>query len=319
MTHSLEGREEGGVAVKLIKIILGKDDIQNVDTFRDILYYHIQQVKEVGLHYAVKEQRDNEFVYFNCQFWPVFEHTMETHEGYRRSVSHAVAEYIVTCKEEEVLKEILAGEFHYVLEEDQNRILPFVYSLLQDNEYGEKIDSLHKDRVNDQIAEKVIDYLWLEHTLTIDGFVRFRLKEQWEQWRQLIEHAVEEYLADKEYKEFIRLVRYSLCAQDPKTKRMHILHIDDRNIQLFNENWQQVALENPEHFTFLERRPNTNYEDMLLGALIYMAPQQLIIHTDQENHHIIYTLKRIFEQRVEICSRCLDCHTKFSQSIDYNV
>ncbi|HJV45118.1 MAG TPA: putative sporulation protein YtxC [Bacillota bacterium] len=296
--------------MKLFKIILGKEDFQNVDAFRNILYSGLQQSKEACLYHSVKEILDKDFICFHCQFWPTMEHTFETQEYIRKSISTVIAEYIVEFKEEEALKELLAQEFGYDLTIEQHRILDFIHSILQGSDFGERSERIHKDLMKKKIMEKAMDYLWVEHTLTLDGFVRFRLKEQWEEWRLLAQQGIEEYLADEEYKEFIGFVRFCLSAQEAKTKLLHIVHIDDQNLQLFNEGWQHVSTEKQDELFSYWNQSRKNYEDLLLSELIYIAPEQLIIHTDQEQHHIIYTLKRIFDKRVNICHHCSDCCTR---------
>lgn len=302
--------------MKLKKIILGKEDLVNVDTFRNIVPQYLEQAREVGLNYSVKELRDKDFVTFQFQFWPFYEHTIDTLDFIRTAISQVVSDYIVNYKEEEILKEILTQEFGYHSEEEQQQIISYVYSGIEVSQFEETSDNLHKNILRKNIIEKAMDYFCLEHTLTMDGFIRFRLKDQWGQWRSLVEHAVDEYLAEKEYKEFIQLARLFLTNQDTKTRLLHIVHIDDRNLQMYSESWHRMSLEKQEQIAFFENR-SKSYEDLLIGSIIHFAPEHIVIHTDQENHHIIYTLKRIFDQRTTICNKCLDCYPRIYESLDY--
>jgi hypothetical protein len=53
----------------------------------------------------------------------------------------------------------------------------------------------------------------------LDGFLSFRLKEYRGRLAEVVDKAVDEYMMDMEYKEFIRVLRYFVDVQEAQSMR----------------------------------------------------------------------------------------------------
>ena len=70
-----------------------------------------------------------------------------------------------------------------------------------------------------QITEKIKEYLDKNDELILDGFINFRLKDYMLEIEGLVDDAVDDFLMEKEYLEFIRLLRYLWTFKNLKLKR----------------------------------------------------------------------------------------------------
>ncbi|MBP1930322.1 putative sporulation protein YtxC [Ammoniphilus resinae] len=296
--------------MKLYKIVM-KKEIQPLPHFEEIVKNNFMILGEntKTFQYEVERRDDMDWTYYYCRFWPRFEHTIEFFDQIYAIITQSISEYIMNCKEEEVIRDILTQEFGFKSIEEQDQVLPFVFHLLNEEEYGGEGELERKRRMQEKIKKKAEDFLLLENTLAIDGFIRFRLKEEWEEWKLVTEHAVDEFLMDKEYKEFIEFVRHLVSIQVPTIELLHVIHIDDKNFWLFDQDWQEISTMSSGNGLLAEGENKVHYEELVLSQLISIAPHHIILHTDQENHHIIYTIKKVFEDKIAICRDCQGCQS----------
>jgi len=299
--------------MKLYRIVV-KKETQPLPHFKEIVKNNFTILGERGktLQFEVERREDSEWTYYYCRFWPRFEHTIEFFDQVYAIITESISEYIINFKEEDIIRDILAQEFGFKNVEEQNQILPFVFHLLNEEDYGGK-EIKRKRRIQEKIKQKAEEFLLLENTLAIDGFIRFRLKEEWEEWKLVTEHAVDEYLMDREYKEFIEFVRHLVSTQEPTIELLHVIHIDDKNLWLFDGNWQEISTMSGEKGFLLEGESKVHYEELVLSQLITIAPHNITLHTDQENHHIIYTIKKVFADKIDICNGCQGCQPFISK------
>ena len=62
-----------------------------------------------------------------------------------------------------------------------------------------------------------------ENFIIIDGFVNFRLTDYIKELGDIADKAVEEYIAEREYNEFIKLLRYFVEIQESKLDTINII------------------------------------------------------------------------------------------------
>jgi putative sporulation protein YtxC len=58
--------------------------------------------------------------------------------------------------------------------------------------------------------------------LNIEGFYNFRMRSFQRELQQALDSAIDIHFAEKEYREFIRLLKYFLHMQQPKIELLHL-------------------------------------------------------------------------------------------------
>ncbi|WP_134699921.1 putative sporulation protein YtxC [Ammoniphilus sp. YIM 78166] len=297
--------------MKLFQLVVSKSETK-VSLLSGILHKEFSKLQSHAINYRIKEQVEQDRIHFYCQFWPITEHTIDTFDRIREAVGHSVANFIVEHKERDLLREVLIHEFGLTQEEQIEDIIRYTYFLLNTDEHGEDIETERALTLRKNIASRVVEYFLHENQLFFEGFIRFRLKDQYDAWRTTIEHAIDEYWVEKENKDFFGLIKQFLSSKQPGPPLVHLVHIDDRNLFLYDQQWSSISAQSVELIPTELFVGQLGNQDLILHLLISLAPARITIHTVQPNHHIIYTIKQIFEPSAEVCNHCSYCQRFFS-------
>jgi putative sporulation protein YtxC len=169
---------------------------------------------------------------------------------------------------------------------------------------------------NQELEACIADYLIHNRTFLVEGFVRFRLREFEKDRYRAIEQAIDEYLMDQEYREFIQLIRYFLDMQTSCLPLIHLLYgqkgvlfIDSDGNPIREFEWQSYSLGNWEH--------ELHFDDLVISSLIQLAPLKVRVHSKQGVRLplIVDTVFDIFENRAQLCPGCTLCHA--DEEVDF--
>ena len=214
-------------------------------------------------------------------------------------IAEILGDWIVKNLEPSVIEEILSSEF-CADNNDKQKILD---SVDKKNGYVEKFCN------RKCIVKKLTQYLSKENSIIIEGFVRFRLTEYRERLCAKVYEAIEELWLEREYREFIELLKLYISNLAPMIDLIQIKKNSDGKFEFFDLSKKKIEI-NIEKSTpqdpieiFL-----TN-DDMLLSILIALAPRRIILHESEnvKNKNIIKTFEEIFGKRFSLCGGCDFC------------
>lgn len=217
-----------------------------------------------------------------------------------------IARYIVEVREEEIAMELAVKEYPFSSDEEERAVEACVRSLLAGSEREAR---LARERRIKGIQDKLTGYLQANSYLDLDGFIRFRLQEYRNQLREAIETALEEYLLDQQYEQFIRLLQSFVKFQEPLTPLVHLMHNGDREFSVLNEQFTKINASVPGGVVAQMADQEMELEDRIVSTLISLSPCRILIHTRHPESLIISTIRRIFGDRVQLCLHCPQCHT----------
>jgi putative sporulation protein YtxC len=118
----------------------------------------------------------------------------------------------------------------------------------------------------------------------------------------ICEDALEEYLIEKDYDEFISVLRYFINVQETKIDILKVYIRKDNSFILYDKNDNIIENENDEELINMFIKENLNYEDFLISTLLSLCPNHIIIYDSlktNSSREIIDTIKAIFEEKVE--------------------
>lgn len=154
------------------------------------------------------------------------------------------------------------------------------------------------------IIQKIIECIEENKEINIKGFITFRMKELLEDLESIIDKVVESYMVEKEYNEFINLLKYFVEIQDSKIEKVNILIQKDGSYKVEDEIGNNIMDTLFSDLSEAKFTGNVNVEDMLISGLITNAPKSVIIHGAENciNKEVIDTIKKVFEDRAIICN-----------------
>lgn len=223
-----------------------------------------------------------------------------------KSVSKAIANFVIEEKEQRFLRYIITKDYGYNQQDEIDHILEYCNQFLNGIEESESGQAAKKLRLQ-KVMTKVQNYLE-EHThINIEGFMRFRLRSYLEELNDIVEYAIDEFLMEKQYQEFISLLKYFVYIQEAKIPVAHLMHRGGHEFTLLNESMQPIDTDQYENFTVELLDKEINFEDMIVSALITVSPQKVYIHTREPEMQVIKTILNIFENRSLLCINCKSC------------
>ena len=238
-------------------------------------------------------------------------------DSYNEKIKNTIYLYISNILYSVVVKEYRKKElFNYLMEN---------YFFLKQNEaieVEEKIIKVleNKEKVTDEkmvycvnkintIIEKIKECLEENEVINIKGFITFRMKELREDIECIIDKIVEAYMIEKEYKEFIKLLKYFVDIQESKIDRIDIYIQDDGGYILNDGLGNDIFEEFVKEIYECKIDTEANIEDIIISGLITNAPKEVVIHNKEKatNLEFIDTIKNVFDERVTFCTGCSKC------------
>ncbi|NMB26753.1 MAG: hypothetical protein GX987_01715 [Tissierellia bacterium] len=167
---------------------------------------------------------------------------------------------------------------------------------------------LNKDNFiieKEYLSNKIKDYIIETPFIWVDGFIQFRLKELDLFINLAIDKGIEEFTAEKEYKEFIKILQYFVDVQEPKYDFINLVFndkeyklLDERDNLIDNDFFSDIVAEIDDE--------GISKEDLLISSLIVIAPKKIIIHLEENdiNRDVIRVITNVFQDRVYFCFDC---------------
>ncbi|WP_229745635.1 sporulation protein YtxC [Pullulanibacillus pueri] len=217
-------------------------------------------------------------------------------EQLKDALTDALADYMIEFYEEQWLIHILKHTFYFTDEGDQEDILNIVRAIF-DGEKQElpKVDTLPSRY---QMMREAIRGLFLEHSsFSFQSLETFRLNDYFECLTETVELAIDEFKLQQEYGAFVDKLRRIVKAYRPLHHTIYA--VDKDSYVLYDEHYR--IIDDPgavRSFYPLLKQWGIEAEPSLLLTLIGLAPVNIYIFTDRIEDSMMYTLQKVFEERV---------------------
>lgn len=272
---------------------------------RENLFNELNYLSCEGIKLNVSENDAGKFLFLNCAVDDDNEALRESHETELRNyLAGVITNLLINDLTKKFMSRMLKTKYNCLDEKDNQEITQNAYSFLNELHDNPNGDGKIAERYN-RIFNEVSRYLENNSQLYMEGFLRFRLKDYFQEVVEATEKAVDTFLMEKEYHEFIQLLRYFVEIQEPKIDEVHVLVQSDQEVYFLDETSQPVKPDQI-HTVLNEFDQEIEYEDWLLSALITIAPKKIILHITAESD-MVQTILNVFEPRVIVCKGCNFC------------
>lgn len=271
---------------------------------RENLFNELNYLGREGVKVNLSEQTAGKFLVLNCALDDTSEDKKNPAEKMFRSyLANIITDLLMNHLTKVFMLRILKNKYQCFDEADTTSITQNAYASL--NNLYTTDDMENTLARHNRVFNEVHQYLDQNSNLYLEGFLRFRLKDYFQEVEESIEKAVDTFLMEKEYREFIRLLRYFVEIQEPKIDEVHV-QIQSKEAIYFLDEANQPIMPDQIHRSSRDGEQEIDYEDWLLGALITMAPRKIILHLGAEVE-MAQTIISVFQPRVEICEGCAFC------------
>lgn len=226
--------------------------------------------------------------------------------------ANIIHETIVDNFETEMVKKILKENHSYFKENEIKEITDKCISVLNGSAALPGGDYLFSLNIKERMVKKIYEYISENTDIILEGFVRFRLKEFNSDLEDIVDRVVEEYLIEREYNEFIKLLKYFVDIQESRIDIVNIVAVYDGSYCMYDGMNNEITDELLKDLINEGVGGEISHDDMLVSSLITAAPRFIIIHnvSNIKNKEMLETIKSVFNDRVKICPGCSLCINK---------
>lgn len=288
----------------LLTITYDNDRDEIIDEIKEIKEYFNSKNVIIGVSESIVE---------NTHFVKIFSEGIEQNEKYIEKFNLHIAN---------ILYKIVTEEFY---NKEMYNFLTDTYFFLKYDEIKEIKDRCKEAFQNEgsildenmiycinrrnSIIEKIVECIEENKEINIKGFITFRMKELKQDLESITDKVVEKYMVEKEYNEFIKLLKYFVEIQENKIDEINIFVNTDGSYVMKDDKDKDISEELFSDISEARFTGTANLDDMLLSGLITNSPRKIIIHSVENcrNKELIDTIKNVFLDRVVFCNKCNVC------------
>ncbi len=262
-----------------------------------LLQYLLNELHSSGLENVCFSQK--QFRHYNN----VIIHYKGSHiNNFIDSISNILSYLVIDELEETFLKNIILQNYFYFDSLERKKILENCFDICCD-------DFTHYfERKFTFLANAFSAYLNENKSIILTGFIYFRLQTYFSILDEIVDKAVNEFMIEKEYLEFISLLKLYINSQNSETECLHLVYLKNKPI-LLDKNLNLIDIQ--EYFLDAKYLSDITFSsnDYLLNSLLNLLPKKLYIHLIEHSlDEFINTLILIFEKRAELCTDCPICN-----------
>lgn len=156
------------------------------------------------------------------------------------------------------------------------------------------------NKIND-IIENIKEFILENDYINIEGFITFRMKNFLKDIECIIDKVVEDYMIEKEYNEFIKLLKYFVDIQDCKLEEVNIIVQKNGSYEVKDSKGLNIFKDFLNEITDAAEVGIINTEDIIISGLITNVPKKIKIYNEEYciNKEFIQTIKSVFGEKVE--------------------
>lgn len=216
-------------------------------------------------------------------------------------ISYLLSFFVIDEIEDSLLKKCISKNYFYFNNAEKNKILEICYDLLSEN-YYDWFDKKFKS-----IYNSFLSYISKNKSIVLEGFINFRLQKYLSILDDFINESVNSYIIEKEYLEFISLLKLYVNSQQSNIDIVHLVYNSFDSILLDEQKNIIDTSDNLFNARFLSDISFSSH-DYALNTLLTLVPKKIYIHLiDNCIDNFINTLQLVFENRIQLCLDCDIC------------
>ena len=262
-----------------------------------------------SIHYLLNELNhiDLEHTCFSIKDLKHFKNIIIHYTGkdddlFLQKLSNILSFLVIDELEESLLNKLIFRNYFYFDLHERKGILNLCYDI-NANDF-----SYIFDKKLNSVQNCFYEYLLNNKSIVLDGFINFRLYDYMNILDNIVTEAVNQYVVEKEYNEFISLLKLYINSQNSTCNLVHLIYLKNESI-LLDENKEIINISKDIFNTKYLSDISFSSNDFTLNSLLTLLPKKIYIHIiDCYVDEFITTLQSIFENRLNICEDCSICN-----------
>lgn len=216
-------------------------------------------------------------------------------------VSCILACLVIDELEESFIKKLILKNYFYFDFNERKHIVEMCFDIFTDD------FNLYFDKKYNCLINDFESYLKNNKSIILNGFLNFRIKDYMSILEEVVDEAVNNFVIEKEYLEFISLLKMYVNSQESTCDVVHLIYNNENSI-LLDKDKNIINVSDDVFKAKYLSDISFSSNDYALNSLLTLIPKKIYIHLiDNCIDEFIHTLSLIFESRVEICTDCDIC------------
>lgn len=238
--------------------------------------------------------------YFSCKDFNHYTNIIIHYTGNDLDYFNSNIADLLTCLvfdnfEHDILKKVLFQNYFYFDSLEIKKVINICEEILCDS-----VDFSFENRY-DILFNNFYEHISSNNKLYLNSFLLFKNKNYFKYLSDSIDIAVNKFIIEREYLEFISLLRVYINTHSSGIDVVQ-LYYNSSASTLFDENNNIIDVKSDSFDMKYLSDISFSSNDYILNALLTLIPQKIIIHTsDRFIDEFINTLSLIFENRITIC------------------
>lgn len=224
------------------------------------------------------------------------------------SLKRVVLNFILTDWLYAAIEKRLQTLHPYLTDDEREYVALLAFHSLRKEE--DPIAGLTVKEWGQRLEESIHELAEQGSPIIIDGVVRFRLREYLVAVDSLLHELVEQFLTDREYEEFVSMLRYILDTQPASKQVLHVYCTEDL-VWISDEQGNLIRDHDVTNAAYqVSDDEDVNAEDLAMSILITRSPCSIVIHDAAKGApwpSFAETVERVFLQRATRCNGCTTC------------
>ena len=262
----------------------------------NLLNYLLNELKNVDLKNICFSE--NEFkIYKNV----IIHYSGNNETLFLSKISSILCFLVIDEVEETLLKRLIMQNYFYFDSIERNKILNICFDIMADD------FSMLFDKKFKILYDIFYEFLSNNRSIVLNGFINFRLKNYLTLLDEIVNEAVNSFVIEKEYLEFISLLKLYINSQPCGCEIVHIVFSSSESI-LRDENKNLIVVADDifkaKYLSDISYSSNV----YILNSLLTLLPKKSYIHlVNGYIDEFINTLQLVFENRIHLCTDCNIC------------
>ncbi len=261
------------------------------------------------LNYLLNELQNTDLknIYFSENEFKLYKNIIIHYSGkdenlFLSKISSILCFLVIDELEETLLKRLMMQNYFYFDSSERDNILAICFDIMTDD-FTHLFDKKFKI-----LYDIFYQFLSTHKSIVLNGFINFRLKDYLSFLDNIVNEAVNSFVIEKEYLEFISLLKLYINSQTCGCEMVHIIFSSSESI-LLDENKNLIVVTDDIFKAKYLSDISFSSNDYILNSLLTLLPRKIYIHlVDEDNNEFINTLQLVFENKVSLCKDCNICN-----------
>ena len=213
-------------------------------------------------------------------------------------ISNILYKIVITKYKEKELFEYLTDTYFFLKRDEMLEVEEEIMKVLYCEEGVHDSNFIFYSNKTNAIIDKIKECIEENNEININGFITFRMRELRKDIEDVVDIVVERYMVEKEYKEFIRLLKYFVEIQECRVEEINLTALPSGGYIVTDGYGEDIFPTFLNELSDCKIGIDANVEDIVISGLITNAPQKIVIHKScllyTSIYRIIYCLKMFY-------------------------